>query len=107
MQIIVSVGCAAKGSTRRGLGLRDNQDIGLVDRPPTDHGGAIEAQTLFKGLFGEFVGGDGEVLPDAREIHPAKVDGGDFSLANLGQDLFGSHRVGFLSGVAAPLSWRA
>ncbi len=44
-----------------------------------------------KVLFVEGLGGDGEVLPQAGEIHEAEIDGLDFLFADQGQNFFGGH----------------
>ena len=44
--------------------------------------GAVEAEAVLEDRFLEVVGGDGEVLPDAGEIHEAQVDRLDFLFAD-------------------------
>ena len=83
---------------QRRLGLGDDQQVGLVDRPPADDARAVEADPLLERLLGQGVGRDREVLPDAGEVHETEVDRRDLALPDLRQDLFGCHRGMFLIG---------
>ena len=80
-----------------GLGLGDHEQIGFIDGPPADDARPVEADAFLEGLLGQGIGGDREVLPDAREIHEPEVDRRDLALANLRQDLFRCHRSCVLS----------
>src|SRR5205823_6558128 len=66
--------------------------VGLVDGLPAADAGAVEAQAFLEGVFAQLLGGDGEVLPQAGEVHEAQIDGLDLLLADQGQNLFGGHR---------------
>ena len=63
----------------------------LVDRLPAADAGAVEAEAVFEDVFVELVGRDGEVLPQAGEVHEAQVDGLDFLLADQRQNFFRCH----------------
>ena len=91
LQIIVSVDCAGNGSISAVSGCgTTSRSASLIARQPT----MLEpskCRAFFERLFGECVGRDREMLPDAREIHEPKVNRRDLALPDLRQDLFRSH----------------
>ena len=60
---------------------------------PSD-AGAVETFAFLEGLLVEFLGGDGEMLLQAREVHETQIDGADLFFADEGQDFFGCHERG-------------
>ena len=75
----------------RGVGLRQEEHVALVDRLPAADAGAVEAEAVFEDFFIELGDGDREVLPDAGEVHEAHVDGFDVALAAHRQDRLRGH----------------
>ena len=75
----------------RGVGLRQEEHVALVDRLPAADAGAVEAEAVFEHFFIELRDGDGEVLPDAGEVHEAHVDRLDVALATHRQDRLRGH----------------
>ena len=59
-------GLRREGIDKRRLGLGHDQQIGLVDRAPADDARAVEVPAFLERLFGEGVGRNREMLPDAR-----------------------------------------
>ena len=78
---------------QRGFGLRDDEQVGLVDRAPADDARAVKADAILEGLFGQGIGGDGKMLPDARKIHEPEVNGRDLALSDSCQNLFRCHAL--------------
>ena len=74
-----------------GLGLGNDQQIGLVDRTPAHHAGAVERDAFLERILGQGVGRYREMLPDPGKIHEPQIDRGDLSLPDLSQYFFGSH----------------
>jgi hypothetical protein len=70
------------------LGLGDDEQVGLVDRPPADDARSVEPDSLLERLLGEGLGRYSEMLPDAREVHEPEVDRRDLALSDLRQNLF-------------------
>ena len=91
LQIIVSVLSLQNGSMKAvsATGRTSMSDSLMAD--PAADAGAVEAQALLEGLFVEFLGGDGEVLPQAGKVHEAQIDGADFLFPDQGQDFFRCH----------------
>ena len=91
---------------QRRVRLGDDEQVGLVDRAPADDAGAVEADPLLEGFLGQGVRRDGEMLPDAGEIHEPEVDRRHLALADLRQDLFRCHRdQSFPGGPRCGLAW--
>ena len=80
-----------------GLGLGNDEHVAFVDPLPAADAVAVEPQAILEDVLVEFIDGDGEVLPEAGEVHEAEIDGLDILLAAESQYLFGSH-VSLLSG---------
>ena len=57
-----------------GFGLRDDEHVALVDPLPAADAGAVEAQAVLEDVLVELVDGNGEVLPEAGEVHEAEID---------------------------------
>ena len=57
------------------FGLRHHEHVALVDGLPAADAGAVEAQPVLEHVLVELVDGDGEVLPQSREVHEPQVDG--------------------------------
>ena len=94
----VSVVSLEERVDERGLGLRHDEHVGLVDRLPAADAGAVEAEAVLEGRFFEHGGRDGEMLPQAGEVHEAQVDGLDFLFTDERKDFFRGHCVNFSLG---------
>ena len=106
LQIIASVMSLAERVDEERVRLRDEQHVGLVDRLPAADARAVEADAVLEDVLVEHLGRDGEVLPQAGEVHEAEVDGLDLALAEEGQD-FAGRAGGFASGHELPRSLQA
>ena len=80
-----------EGIEKGGLGLGHDEHVALVDRLPAADARAVEAQAVFEHVLVQLADRNGEVLPQAGEIHEPQVDRLDFLFATQGQDFFGSH----------------
>ncbi len=72
--------------------LRHDEHVAFVDRLPTPHRRAVEAETLFKTPLGQGLDGDGEVLGRTGKVHETQINGPDFTFAAKGQNLFWRHQ---------------
>ena len=86
-------GDLAEWVERGGLRLRHHQHVALVDRLPAADAGAVEAQAVLEDVLVELVDGNGEVLPNAGEVHEPQIDGLDILFPTQRQYLFGSHEL--------------
>ena len=82
--------------------LRHEQHVRLVDRLPAADAGAVEADAVLEDASSSSdFGRDGEVLPEAGEVHEPQIDGLDLAFAEEGQD-FAGRAGGFASGHGSP-----
>ena len=87
LQMSESVGSAMNGSMHRRARVRDDQHVGGVDGLPAADRRAVEAEPFLEDRLRELVERDGEVLPDADEVHELQVDVGGLLLLGQLQDL--------------------
>ncbi len=71
----------------RGVGVGDQEHVGLLDLLEAPDRRAVEAQTVFEDVFAELVGRDREVLHQPGKVAEADVDDVDSLVADELQDI--------------------
>ncbi len=93
----------------RGVGVREEQHVGLVDRLEAADGGSVEADPFLEEVFIQLRGGDREVLPETRHVDEAQVDDLDALRLRQLEDVARCHSASFrqcFSSSRRCLCWR-
>jgi hypothetical protein len=80
-----------EGIDERGARVRDEQHVALVDGRPTADAGSINAETLFKRVWGELADGIGDVLLQTGQIREAQIHLAHFFAFRKLQNFLGIH----------------
>src|SRR5258708_296600 len=79
----------AGGVQKSGVGVRQQQHVGLVDLLETTDRRSVEANALAEELLREFFDGNRKVLPQPRQVDELEVDHLDLEVFGLGKYLLG------------------
>ena len=74
----------------RGVGVRDQEHVRLLDLLEPADRRAVEAETVLEDVLGELVRGDREVLHQPGQVAEADVDDVDLLVGEHLQDVTGS-----------------